>query len=225
MVRPQGFAAPYGIWNPGLAEAIDVSGFAYSSEFSYAFDTLPFYPESNGVRWKALQVPVHPVCIGTMMRAGYPEISMREYFDRMVAVKTLRSEPLFFYHHPSHTHWDVVGHLFDSVDREGIGWCILADFARWWRLREAAGLEGSISGDQLSVEGGERGGDFWYEITMPDRHYLRQPFGQNTVDLRAWRSWRTRPAYASPGDIRRIREFDLRTSLGDLYNTLLRKMP
>jgi hypothetical protein len=223
-LSPPGFSAPYGIWNPGLANAIDASGFEYSSEFSYAYDTLPLYPESGGVRWNTLQVPVHPVCVGSMLRIGYTDEQMADYFVRSMKTKLQRSEPLFFYHHPSHQRWGVIEHLFDTVKENRIAAFSLADFARWWKHRGRTFIEASVAGDKLQVTTVPANDDVWLRVSMPGGREQLLPCKEQVPDLSGCTAWEPRPGYGPPQDIRRVSEFDLRSSLGDVYNMLVRKL-
>ncbi len=91
----EGFAAPYGFWNTGLARAVMDAGFHYSSEFSQAYDTLPFYPYVQGDFSGVLQLPVHPVCIGSLMAARATEAQMKEYFATVICQKLALLEPVF----------------------------------------------------------------------------------------------------------------------------------
>ncbi len=223
---PEGFCAPYGQWNTGLAQAVDELGFLYSSEFSYAFDTLPFYPESGGHHFRVLQVPVHPICIGSMRRVGYSEESMSEYFRRSVDWKLCRSEPLFFYHHPGDGCPDVVEGLFEYIHRHDIRATTLADFARWWKRREEVQVELEANGDETEVRvvnPGLSDESMCLESTTPDGFVSRRPMNVGRV-TRSQGEWQKICTAAPPADLTRIREFDIRASLGHWYNLLLRKL-
>jgi hypothetical protein len=223
--RSEGFAGPFGIWNTGLAGAIDAAGFSYSSEFSFAYDALPFFPESGGRRFRALQVPVHPVCIGSMLKAGYDGERMTAYFRRVMERKLLRAEPLFFYHHPTHMHWEVVRAMIRTAREAGVPFMSLGEFARWWRTR-------------LNTRFGFEADGTGIRITTPDRE---TPLPAEAFGVRCSRSdgtvcvapaetpvsagspaWRPRRTAPVPDDLRRIREPDLRSSLGAIMDSILR---
>ena len=69
-LRPDGFAAPDGRWNPGLDDAVASLGYEYSSEFQLGYDDLPFFPWKHDRFSRVLQVPVHPVCEGLFLDSG-----------------------------------------------------------------------------------------------------------------------------------------------------------
>ena len=223
-LQPLGFAAPFGIWNPELGKAIDEVGFQYSSEFSYACDTLPLLPESGGTKFKTLQVPVHPICIGSLMRAGYSDARMREYFTMVAAQKFSRHEPLFFYHHPSHRHWNVVEGIF-SLAGEGVEIMTLGAYAEWWKRRIAVRYAADVEGEVVRIHdsGSPFPGDVWLRVTNTRREEVILPAGES-IALFSLR-W-TAPVVPAPppADIRRIREFDPRKMLGELYDSLVRKL-
>ncbi|HEY5315531.1 MAG TPA: hypothetical protein VIK18_23575, partial [Pirellulales bacterium] len=106
-IEPSGFAAPHGRWPPGLARVLDALGISHSSEFALAYDDLPFFPDSS----HALQIPVHPVCLGICLEASdrsgggprgraHAAAALAEYFVQTAVAKHGAGEPLFFYGHP-----------------------------------------------------------------------------------------------------------------------------
>ncbi|HVO76180.1 MAG TPA: polysaccharide deacetylase family protein, partial [Ignavibacteriaceae bacterium] len=65
-IRPAGFAAPYGEFNNAIGKVINDMDFVYSSEFGFAYDSLPFYPYLDNSYSRTLQIPIHPVSIGRL---------------------------------------------------------------------------------------------------------------------------------------------------------------
>ncbi|HEX7378465.1 MAG TPA: polysaccharide deacetylase family protein [Pirellulales bacterium] len=65
-IEPVGFVAPHGRFNAGLLAALEELGVTHSSEFSLAYDDLPFFPRESDV----LQLPVHPICLGVCLEAA-----------------------------------------------------------------------------------------------------------------------------------------------------------
>lgn len=156
-IDPNGFAAPLGRYNPGLAEALSSLGVDYSSEFAAAYDELPFFPSGG----KTLQIPIHPVCLG----AAFDSVEARsfvaqegvaaavgDYFAAAVIERRAAGEPIFFYGHPDGRvgrHPQVLRRFFDAIDQHADIWrTTLGSFARWWRARNA--VRWSVQGTALT---------------------------------------------------------------------------
>jgi len=227
-LTPEGFAAPFGMWNEELGKAIGQLGFQYSSEFSNAYDTLPLLPHTRGTRYHTLQVPVHPICPGSLMRVGYSSAHMKEYYWRVMNTKLSHAEPLFFYHHPSHRHLDVVEFIFQSMRQQNIDNVSLGEYARWWKKRRDVKFVVSYLNDRISMvqysapEGSQAGDGITLRVTTVEGKECLVSVGES-VDLKT-ASWvGAKPPAAAPEDIRRIREFDPRTVLGELHTKFMRK--
>lgn len=219
-----GFAAPQGVWNPALAAATDKLGFTYSSEFSWVYDSLPARPAEIDRLWNTLQVPVHPICIGSLRRVGYNEAQMREYFSLMFEWKMARREPLLFYHHPSHRHEGVIEWLFSIAEERRVPRLTLGEYAKWWTVRQTIALEIRWNGRTLEL-------DFPAECGPRESVGLRvlvdsgkEAFVPITplVDLDQC-AWHQKFLCLPPSDIRRIRDVDPRRMLGDLYERMTRR--
>ena len=221
-ISSSGFSAPFGMWNMELAKVIDKIGFEYSSEFSYAYDTLPLYPTNRDVFFYALQVPIHPICIGSLRRTGYTNSQMNEYFRRVIDSKLTRNEPLFFYHHPTHHGHDVMKFIFRRIEELGIANLTMLEYARWWKKRLQGNPSVSMSNEMVEIDRGTLDDSVWIRIVHPDkREVIVQTSGKHDVNSLAWT---TPPSINIPDDIRRIREFDPRQMLGDVFTAITRKL-
>jgi hypothetical protein len=221
---PEGVAAPFGFWTPALARAIEQLGFAYSSEFGYAYDAFPIVGATRDATFAPPQIPVHPVSIGSLLRVGYRPDAMMEYYDRVVRTKLERDEPLFFYHHPGHRCPDVARFLLERAQHEGVMNMTLREYARWWKGRSAAPLFFDIRGSELHVESvsylNEHG--VGLRVLPEGRNEILVP-PASVIDLKMLKADR-RPAPSFPEDLRRIRETEPRRMLGDLYTAMLRRL-
>lgn len=170
----QGFSAPNGIWNHGLAEAIDRQGFLYSSEFSLAYDALPFYPPLQRMRrvnrrfYGALQIPIHPVSVGNLARVGATEADMAEYYRAVVGQKVGKGEPLIFYHHPTHERWDVMRALLTEAQSYGPACLTFGEYARWWKLRQECLFDAVLQDGTLVISSRRRDPSVWFDVTTAD---------------------------------------------------------
>jgi hypothetical protein len=224
--KAAGFAAPFGIWNLGLATVTRELGFRYSSEFGYAYDTLPFSPVTAAEVAGVPQIPIHPICVGSLRQAGYAEQRMPDYFSAVAAWKLARREPLFFYHHPAHQSWEAMESLLLLARLSGIRPMTLGAYAHWWEKRTKVRPDLRVEKGWLSVDRGAAAqmgeSDVMVRVVSPEGKEAIVVPGEH-LDLELL-TWEAPPVFAPPADLRRAREFDPRRMLGDLYNSMLRRM-
>lgn len=206
-IVPTAYAGPYGRWNSDVARAISRHGFEFSSEFAYDYDNLPSAPPADSGASATLQVPVHPVSIGSLRRQGCSPDEMRGYFAGVVESKLRSRDPLFFYHHPKNLHLDVLDGLFADIQRRGLRTVLLGEYARWWKRRSAVSFEPSVDGDTLRMSGSPAPEDLRCRLTRADGSEAFAPIS-GSLDLRA-ADWTPPPEpLALPKDIGRIRAFN-----------------
>ena len=207
-----GFAAPYGIWNRALANVVVEFRFLYSSEFAYDHDNLPSIPSLGRDRRGVLQVPVHPVSIGSLRRQGYEASAMQRYFLRVAEEKRARREPLFFYHHPKDGHLPVLEELFRAASGAGVVHMTMQEYAEWWLRRTAGPLELNFRDQALHVDNGAGRPTAWLHIVRPDGQEAFHPAESKlaAADL-VWRP--VPPPPLIPHDIERTRRFNYRIPL------------
>jgi hypothetical protein len=202
---PAGAAAPFGIWNDGLRRCYAELGFEYSSEFSYDYDNLPSLPA--GESYRSIQLPVHPVSVGSLKRQGYGVEEMREYFTSYIERQIALREPVMLYHHPKNGHEEVLGSLFDLLTRHSVPVRPMNEIARWWYLRWRAVPEIQIDAHQFRAGG----------TALPDScriHCTRNDgseswFDAGTAADPAALRWSPRPVVPEyPPDLRRTRRFN-----------------
>ena len=217
-----GYAGPYGRWSTALARSVARHGFEYSSEFSYDYDNLPSFPMEAGKAESVLQVPIHPISIGSLRRQGCTSDEMRQYFARTVDRILAAGDPLFFYHHPKNLHPDVLESLFGRMKEEKVGTILLGEYARWWKVRESVALEAETDGDRVTLASAGSAGNVQCRITRSDGTETWAPVG-GSVELRslAWTPVRT-PA-ALPKGVERTRKFNPWIPLNRLENAFHRK--
>jgi hypothetical protein len=225
-LRPEGFAAPFGIWTPGLAAVTRELGFRYSSEFSYAYDSFPLQPATTAEVFGVLQVPIHPICVGSLRQVGYTPRQMQAYFTMAAEWKMRRRDPLFFYHHPSHQGWDTVKSIFGWAGKTGVRPMTFGSYARWWeergRVRPEIHSDGNwVRTDATTTVQAEEA-RVWLRIVRKGGKEAIMPLSQRLeLDMATWSD---PPAFQVPDDIRRVREFDPRRVLGRLFDSMIRRM-
>lgn len=134
-IKSRGFAAPFGTWNGPLAKVLEELGFDYSSEFSLAYDDLPFYPNVNGELSSVLQIPIHPISIGRLLRSHFSDKEMIEYFKMILKVKLALNEPVLIYYHPHRRKNEVIEHIFSLIDKEKTWLPSFGEYTDWWQKR------------------------------------------------------------------------------------------
>ena len=113
--------------------------------------------------------------------------------------------------------------LFRSVRKAGIPDITLGDFARWWKHRLSIHLDVRSDEQNVFVAGDNVPGEneLWVRIVRPDGREAVVPI-KDTIRLDDL-TWRPQRLVPPPDDIRRIREFDPRSALGDLYTRMMRR--
>ncbi|HVN47481.1 MAG TPA: polysaccharide deacetylase family protein [Bacteroidota bacterium] len=207
----KGFTAPFGSWNKTLARALSKAGIEYSSEFSYDYDNLPSVPSrqnDNGT----LQIPVHPICIGSLKRHGYSDEQMIHYFDFVIQRNLAMREPLFFYHHPRDGHHAVLEWFFEKMSGEHIPLKTMSYYAQWWKQRAAAIPEIFYSSGNLSLKNFIADRSIQVHISMPDGMEAMLPLSEQILFETV--RWRQRPEpWLAPEDYLRMRKFNYRIPL------------
>ncbi|MBI5214189.1 MAG: polysaccharide deacetylase family protein [Ignavibacteriae bacterium] len=150
-INAKGFAAPFGKWNQELGQAIRDLGFEYSSEFSYDYDNYPSYPFFGNEESTVLQVPIHPISIGTLKRLGYSDEIMIKYFQFVIEQKYRAREPIILYHHPKDGHEKVLECIFEHIKHLDISTVRFIDYATWWKKRVAQQLNIDLHEHVLSM--------------------------------------------------------------------------
>lgn len=173
-LNPCAAAAPYGIWTPALAQVFADLGLVYSSEFGYCWDSIPLRPVLDGRRHQVLQVPVHPISLGSLLRAKATPSSIITYFKEQAAMQLARMEPCFFYDHPGYIrrHSEVVRNLLQEVTSIIPVRITLTDYARWWLQREQSSFVASTSGDAVTIDVNKPADSVSLVIEQPGRFAL-----------------------------------------------------
>lgn len=213
-----GFAAPNGFWNINLARAVADAGLIYSSEFSLDYDDLPFHPVLYGDFSPALQVPIHPICIGSMVRVKIGPGTMKEYFRDVIERRFRLREPIILYHHPGHEHWDVMADSLQRIRELGITNITMGEYAAWWLRREQVRFEAWSHDD--AIEASFKNMESDVELAVRDTRgrygFIREQgtWGQEAI------TWNDAPEpMPAPSDIGTIRRWNpvlLRHSIEDL---------
>lgn len=205
-IQPDGFAAPFGIWHEQIGTAIRESGFAYSSEFSYDYDNLPSFPLLGNAATGVLQVPIHPISIGSLRRQGFNQNQMKSYFASTMGRNSQHHRPVFFYHHPRDGNEPVLHSIIDEAQRRDLKVLTLGEYARWWKQRTLWRPTFEIDGDVIRTSASTRG-DVWMHLTLPDgREGWTAPKNELRLSELQWKEKAV--VEPLPPDYRRIYQFN-----------------
>lgn len=151
----EGFASPFGKWNHSLNRVLEELDMEYSSEFGAAYDDLPFFPPLMTRMSDVLQIPVHPVCIGSLRNARFSREEMLFYFDRIIGLKYQRNSPLIFYGHPQNEidkYPEVLSFILDELSAHKNVWqTTMTEYSKWWKLRLNCDYKIELGDNSISV--------------------------------------------------------------------------
>lgn len=218
-LKPRGFAAPFGFWNPHLGKALEELGFSYSSEFSYDYDNVPSYPVIANAFCTVLQIPVHPISIGALKRSGFSVSAMLAYYDYVIQRKSFTQRPLFFYHHPMDGHLDVLASVIERTKAIGIP-TLLGDFAEWWKKRISARIDVEYNHDRMKMHGNVPA-DVLLRISREGKEAFVRAVPDLSLNNVRWELQRLSPPL--PSDLHATRAFSMKLVLENLRMLMRRK--
>lgn len=146
-----GYCAPYGIWNEGLEKALEDFEFDYTSEFTFKYDGFPATSPADQSR---LQIPIHPICTGSLNRRHYSEEQMKGYFRGVIENKFARNEPILFYHHPLQPGLNVIEYIFEEINKQGLENLTFSEYADFWFDRQNSRFKAFHDDNKLMIESG-----------------------------------------------------------------------
>lgn len=146
-----GYCAPYGIWSNGLAQVMEEYAFEYASEFSLNYDDLPFYPILEDRLANHLQMPIHPVCIGSFIRKKATAQQMIDYFETYIEKQVQKNEHIVLYHHPLQGYEEVLEHIFSILKELGTTSLSFDDYSNFWKRRLEHNFEAFFENDVISI--------------------------------------------------------------------------
>ncbi len=222
-VSASGYAAPYGEWNARLQRAIADSGLLFSSEFAWSYDDLPSRPLLAGTASGSLQVPVHPVCSGSLRRARIEDVNVRSYFASLSVHRWSRREPCFLYEHPVRDAYEADRFSATlSTLRSTCGLLTtMGDYARWWCTRESVKYSIRCASNRFQVGVQRCNGDFDLLVEFDGREsWVRLSGGEIPYSDMSWLNLPRIPPAPRPGP--EVRRGDRIAALRSLRQSLTR---
>jgi len=152
-ITPNAIVSPLGCNDKGFSEAIKEQAFEYSSEFGYAVDDLPSFPNNDSAY--PLQVPVHPGCSGVFHKAGFTEAEQFEHLYEHARRQGDLDGICLLYDHPNgglDAHEVQFVQLFDKVSLRGYKYLCMSDYCRAW-LQRPRNFRVLFNRGQIEVDG------------------------------------------------------------------------
>ena len=175
-LAPQSFSAPNGVWGPGIALAVEKTGYPFAMGFALDGDNLPFYPMLSACEQaKFLFLPTHPVCIGMLKSYDFSEKDMVHYFRMVIERNSALNLPIFLYSHPFKEMARfprVVEEIASDIRaRHDIWLTDHASFAGWWKKRGKISFSAAFDGRAIMIRCKNAPGAS-LAITMGSKRYL-----------------------------------------------------
>ncbi|WP_421774579.1 hypothetical protein [Gracilimonas sp.] len=213
-----GFCAPYGIWNTALKKSLKNFDFEYTSEFTFCYDGLPLQLVEDQL---PLQIPIHPICTGSLNRRKYSNEDMKGYFEDVLLNKLTRFEPALFYHHPLQPGLSVIDHLLELSDIHEFENLTFGEFAAFWKERERFGFEAYLSDGKVTIERSSDP-DKLIQVSMNHLEFDLVSTDKDTINLTKTTKLKySKPYLPQPEEVSEMRKRDLKllkTSLLDWKN-------
>lgn len=213
-----GFCAPYGIWNTALEKSLKNSGFEYTSEFTFCYDGLPLRPVDDQL---PVQVPIHPICTGSLNRRKYSIEDMKGYFEDVLLNKLSRFEPALFYHHPLQPGLSVIDHLLELTDIHEFENLTFGEFAGFWKERERFTFEAYLDDGKVTIEKSSDP-DKLIQVSINHSEFDLVSTSEDIINLTKTTKLKfSKPYLPQPEEVHEMRKRDLnllKTSLIDWKN-------
>ena len=174
-LKPDGFCVPYGIWNEALAKALNQFQFEYSSEFTVGYDANPFFPIQDGEIHHTLQIPIHPICTGSLNRKHATESEMLTYFLGVLEQKLSSFDNVFFYHHPLQPGTQIWNTVFEKVNELELSKITFLEFARFWKTRKQSTIEAHYDSTKREIQCDSSNPDQFISVSMESDSFFLIP--------------------------------------------------
>ncbi|MGB0347411.1 MAG: hypothetical protein ACPGGA_07990, partial [Balneolaceae bacterium] len=103
--------------------------------FTIGYDTLPFYPIHQEEQHSTLQIPIHPICTGSLNRKRVSVSEMESYFETVLIQKNNQFQNVIFYHHPLQPGLELWKNIFRKVNALNLNKLTFSEIADFWKSR------------------------------------------------------------------------------------------
>ena len=169
---PDGFVSPFGKWNPALNRVLEQMNFHYSSEFAIGYDDFPFFPFTGNVISRVLQLPIHPVCIGSLRKSGHSPEEMVKYFHRIIHKYHHERRPIMLYGHPYREidhYGEVIREVFRMLSELENTWITTySGYCTWWKKRISVQFTAIPEPSGITIETENSDRDLTLRLVTPE---------------------------------------------------------
>jgi len=154
-VEAKSFSAPNGVWNQGIAKALEKLSYETAIAFSLANDDLPFNPMVQGKKSSVLFIPTHSICIALLKQYDFSETDVTEYFLDVITRNKAANLPIMLYSHPFKEiarFPKAIEKIAEAVKQDKEIWATdYFAFADWWNKRQKSLFSIQFNGMQLAI--------------------------------------------------------------------------
>lgn len=221
-IETKGFAAPYGTWSDGLRQSLAEFERSYSSEFSAGYEGVPYELELDEGH-TLLQIPIHPICTGSLSRRKYSVEAMKRYFDQIIESTLALQQPLILYHHPLQPGLDVVEHIFRRIVDFGFTNLTFQEYAEFWQSRKKFEFKAHHSNNKVHIEA-KKSTQMLLKISTSHAGFNLIDSQSKTHDLQVHSTFKYgKPSLPSPSEVKSLHAQKLRLLKTSFYDWKNRK--
>lgn len=219
---PTGFCVPYSIWNDTLGDVLNTYNFNYSSEFTLGYDTLPFYPIHQEEQHSTLQIPIHPICTGSLNRKRVSVSEMESYFETVLIQKNNQFQNVIFYHHPLQPGLELWKNIFRKVNALNLNKLTFSEIADFWKSRINSIINVFYDDKLLTLTCDSSNSNLLLEVSVNSKEFYLIKASQVNQSLNMFEAFKTpKPQFVSNETIKELngeRVQLLKTSILDWKN-------
>ena len=99
-----------------------------------------------------LQVPIHPICVGSLKNSKHSLNQIKEYYSNLIKNNTSNNLPIFIYDHPKQFDEKILKWLFKKINELNLPSLTLMDFSKWWKERLKIKWNANILNDKIIID-------------------------------------------------------------------------
>ena len=144
-----------------------------------------------------MQIPIHPISVGRLYRAGHSEEDMIDYFCNIIQYKKEAQEPVMFYTHPAQKRLKVFDNIFKRINELKIPVYIFAEYSSWWKKRISTKWEPELIDNKVVINTNSKDDSIWMQSSFPGNKSYLSPL--NATDIFSHKKLQTKQRAPLPG--------------------------